>query len=439
MPAIHEIRETRAAKVAEARTLLTGDMTAEKQTAFDKLKAEITDLESQEQRQQFVDDMERRAAGEPVSGGDGLEALEKRVSLLDVLRSQMEGCSLNGAAAEYSQETERRTGRKAQGAFVPLSLLEQRANTTTTAPEIVPTVHRADLYIGPLREALIARRLGVRVLTGLRGNLSIPKYGSGLETGWVAEGGAVPEGEMAFDSVGLEPKHVGGKTEMSRQLIQQSSPEIEQLVRDDLAFLIAKQIDRAIIAGTGTDNEPLGVTNFTSAQTGTLASLDWPSVLAMVQQLEDQEIFGGAWLTTGTAKTKLASTLKEAGLPGYLLEGSTMADRALYVTRGLEVSSNGEPVILGDFSQILLGVWSELDILVNPCAHISKHRKDGRDNRSVLFSDRMAHGGADRPPPIPHLMDVVLMGFRSDRAMMVRGFEEIDGARYYQGWHITWG
>src|SRR5690606_3286592 len=59
-------------------------------------------------------------------------------------------------------------------------------------------------------------------------------------------------------------------------------------------------------------------------------------------------------------------------------------------------------------------------------------------NRYVncLKVDRMAHGGADRPSPIPNLMDVVLMGFRSDRAMMVRGFEEVDGARYYQGWHI---
>lgn len=367
---IHEIRELKAQKVAEARALLDNNprLTADQQAAFDKLKAEITDLEAAEQRQQFIDDMERRAAGEPVNGGDGLADLEKRVSLLDVLRSQMEGRALNGAAAEYSQEAERRTGRKAQGAFVPLSLLEQRANTTSTAPEIVPTVHRADLYIGPLREALIARRLGVRVLTGLRGNLSIPKYGSGLETGWVAEGGAVPEGDMAFDSVGLEPKHVGGKTEMSRQLIQQSSPEIEQLVRDDLAFLIAKQIDRAIITGSGTGNEPLGVLNYTGKQTGSLSSLTWANVLAFAQKLEDEEIFGGAWLTTGTGKTTLASTLKEAGLPGYLLEGGTMADRPLYVTRSLEGDSNGEPVILGDFSQILLGVWSELDILVNPYA-----------------------------------------------------------------------
>jgi len=367
---IHEIREQKAQKVAEARALLDANKTlnSDQQAAFDKLKAEIQDLESQESRQQFIDDMERRAVAEPINGGDGLADLEKRVSLLDVLQSQMEGRALNGAAAEYSQEAERRTGRKAQGAFVPLALLEQRANTTSSASEIVPTVHRADQYVGPLREALIARRLGVRVLSGLRGGLSIPKYGSGLETGWVAEGGAVPEGDMAFDSVALEPKHVGGKTEMSRQLIQQSSPEIEQLVRDDLAFLIAKQIDRAIIAGSGSGNEPLGVLNYTGKQTGSLSSLTWANVLAFAQKLEDEEIFGGSWLTTGTGKTILASTLKEAGLPGYLLEGGRMADRPLSVTRALEDDSNGTPIILGDFSQVLLGVWSELDVLVNPYA-----------------------------------------------------------------------
>lgn len=368
---IHEIREAKAAKVAEMRALLDGNktLTADQQTKFDALKAEITELEAQEARAAFLAEVERRSVAEPVTpGGDSLESLEQRVSLLNVLRSQMEARSLTGAELEYSQEAERRTGRKAQGAFVPLSLLETRANTTATAPEIVPTTHRPDLYIGPLREALVARRLGVRVLTGLSGNLSIPKFGSGLETGWVAEGGAVPDDEMSFDSVTLAPKHVGGKTEMSRQLLQQSSPSIEALVRDDLAFLIAKQIDRAIIAGTGTNNEPLGVLNFANTQSGTLATLNWKAVLDMVQQLEDEEIFAGSWLTTGSAKTVLASTLKETGLPGYLLEGGRMADRPLHVTRALEGDSNGEPVILGDFSQILLGVWSELDVLVNPFA-----------------------------------------------------------------------
>ena len=44
---LHAIREARAARVAEARTLLASmpTLTPEAQTAFDKIKATITDLE----------------------------------------------------------------------------------------------------------------------------------------------------------------------------------------------------------------------------------------------------------------------------------------------------------------------------------------------------------------------------------------------------------
>lgn len=363
MPTLHEIREKKAAKVAEARALLTTDtLTPEAQAKFDALKAEVIALEADEARAQFLADIERRAAGEPVDRSQ--QALESRVSVLDVIRAQTEGRALDGAALEYHQEAERRTGRKAQGAFVPMAAIEQRVNTTGSAADIVPTIHRSDLYIGALREKLVARSLGVRVLTGLSGNLSIPKYGTGLTTGWVAENSPVPEGNMTFDSVTLAPKHVGGKTEMSRQLIQQSSPDIEQLVRDDLAFLIAKQIDRAIIAGTGTNNEPLGVLNLPGIQQGTLATLDWPAVLAFAQKLEDLEIQGGTWLTNATIKGKLAATLKEAGLPGYLLEGGRLAERPVVTSRAMPADT----VLLGDFSQVLLGIWSELDVLVNPYA-----------------------------------------------------------------------
>lgn len=370
-----DLREARALKVAEARALVDKataekrELTADEKSAFDKMKGEIQELEGQEQRRQFLDDMERRAEGQPVD--KAAVQLEQRVSVLEVLRAQMLGQPLTGAAAEYHQEAERRTGRKAEGAFVPMAAIEQRGvNTTATADDLVPTVHRPDLYIGALREKLVARSLGIRVLTGLSGNLSIPKYGSGLETGWVAENAPVPDGVMAFDSVTLGPKHVGGKTEMSRQLIQQSSPDIEALVRDDLAFLIAKQIDRAIIAGTGAANEPLGVLNLPGIQTGSLAALTWPNVLAFAQKLEDKEIAGGSWLTGATVKNKLAVTLKNAGLPGYLLEGASMADRPVVMSRHVPA----ETLVLGDFSQFMLGVWSELDILVNPFAEPSYSR-----------------------------------------------------------------
>ncbi|MFJ2455605.1 phage major capsid protein [Pseudomonas protegens] len=369
---LHELREKRTAAVEAMRTLVDTasaagrDLTAEESTQFDTLKTEERSLSAQLQRAEHVADLERRSAGEPVSGNPSadFDRLAGSVSVVKVLKAQMEGRSLDGAEGEYAKEAEKRSGRKAEGAFVPFKSLEKRANTTVTAPELIGTDHRAQDYIGPLRESLVARALGVRVLSGLVGNVSIPKFGSGLETGWITEGQPVPEGQMSFDGVTLTPKHVGGKTEMSRQLLQQSSPGIEQLVREDLSFLIAKQIDRAIINGSGLAGEPRGILNTLGIQTADMPDT-WLEVLAMLQKLDDVEIANGRWLTTSTIRTLLAGTEKVVGSgSGFLYQGGTLADLPLTTSKNVPEKK----LILGDFSQVLLGVWSEVDILVNPFA-----------------------------------------------------------------------
>ena len=207
---VADLREARALKVTEMRAMLAKaeqekrSLSADETARFDALKGEVTSLEADEQRAAFMQDVERRQSGDPV-GDKPAAQLEQRVSLLRVLQAAMEGRALTGAEAEYAAETERRTGRKAQGVFVPMSLFEQRANTTTTAAALVGTDHRADLYINPLRNALLARRLGVRVLSGLHGNVSVPKHGTGLSVGWVAENASLPESDMAPDSVTRPP------------------------------------------------------------------------------------------------------------------------------------------------------------------------------------------------------------------------------------------
>lgn len=56
----------------------------------------------------------------------------------------------------------------------------------------------------------------------------------------------------------------------------------------------------------------------------------------------------------------------------------------------------------------------------------------------TCFQVERRNGGVCLESAIPELMDVEIMTFSTERAMMVRGFEEIDGARYYQGWYIVW-
>lgn len=373
---LKSIREAKANKTAEARAILAKaegenrNLTAEEAAKFDGLKAEIEALESQEARQQFLEEAERRMAGTVVAGerGNDLEQLESRVSLQRILQAGMEGRALDGAEAEYNREMERRNGRKAQGFYVPMSLLETRVNTTTSAADLVGTDHRADQYIGPLRDALLARRLGVRVLSGLRGDVSIPKHGSSVVTGWVAENSALNASDMTFGKVTLSPKHAGCLSEMSRQLIQQSDPSIERLLRDDLAFNIAKAIDAALIHGGGT-NEPDGVTATLGTANGTLAGPTWAQVLEIIEAVETANALGShSWLMNPAAKAKLRETLKVTGDAGagFLLENGQLGGYAVHTTNQAGSTSNGNNVIFGDWSQVLLGVWSELDILVNP-------------------------------------------------------------------------
>lgn len=372
---LHSIRESRAAKVAEARALVAHAETEKRalnqpeQAKFDALKGEITALEADEGRAAFLAECERRQSGEPV-GDKSFGTLQRQVNVLDVIRAQMDGRALTGAAAEYTVETERRTGRKAQGAFVPMAALEQRVTTAASAGELVPTDHRPDQYIDPFRNALLARRLGVRVLSGLSGNLSIPKHGTGTTVGWVADNAALTASDMTFDSVTLAPKHAGGLCEMSRQLIQQSSPDIEQLVRGDLAAMLAQAIDSALIKGGGS-NEPVGVLSTVGIQTASLAGLSWPLVLFMLEKLDLVNASAANIVASTKVKSRLALTLKSDGVAGYLLEGGRVADLPAYFTNQVP-EKTGTPntgrLIAGDWSEVMLGIWSEVDILVNPFA-----------------------------------------------------------------------
>jgi HK97 family phage major capsid protein len=385
---LSEIREQRAGKVAEMRGLLATaeaakrSLTADEQSKFDTLKTAVTDLEAAEARAQFLADQERNMTGEPVHG-DNAGNLESRVSLLAVLRSQVEGRALPGAEAEMHAELERRHGpAKHGGILLPLSAFERRATTTANAGELVGTVHRPDLYIGPLRNSLLVKALGVRTLSGLVGNVSIPKAGTGLAVGWVTEGQALPESDMDFESVTLTPHHVGGITEMSRQLIQQSSPAIEDLVRDDLSFAIAQAVDRAIIAGTGANGQPLGIINRDGVQEAELPA-SWADVLAIEQMLAAINVNPTGWYTSPGVLTGLRGILKASTAGSdYIATARTIGELPVASTN----AAPADTAILGDWTQVLLGQWGAVEILVNPFAE-APYRRGGVLVRAMAAVD----------------------------------------------------
>lgn len=373
------IREARAAKVGEARNLLATaerenrQLTADEAKTFDGIKSAITDLEGQESRALFLAEAERRAAGTVVTGGnDGLADLEKRVNVLDAIRAQVDQRAITGALAEFQQEAKRNgIEPRAGGLLVPTSIFEQRATqTTTSSAAIVPDDYRADQFIGLLRNSLIVKQLGARVLTGLRGDTVLPKQTGASTAYWIAEGDSLTESNTAYSSVKLEPKHVGALTALSRQLVQQANPAIEQLVRDDFSQVVSLAVDKALLHGTAVGKQPVGILNVSGIQTGSLATLDWASLLVLFEKFATANVAPNAALVNPKVATLLQSTLKDsvAG-SAYLMEGGRINGLAAHITNQLDnVSASAGRMLIGDFSQLVIGEWGATEILANPYA-----------------------------------------------------------------------
>lgn len=394
---IYEIREQKANIVEKMRGMVDTaeaekrDLSADEAATFEQMKGEVSELEAKEKRAEYLDSFEKRAMPDAP-----LAQLEKRVTVQEAILAQLDGKAA-GALAEYNQEAERRNGSKAQGVYVPMSAFEKRdVNTTTTANGIVPDDFKASEYIQPLRNSLVLRSLGIRTMTGLRGDTVVPKYKTGTAAGWVAENTALSTSGMTFDNVKMQPKHLGAMAEISRQLIQQSSPDINSLITDDLAFSMSDALDTAILQGDG-DLAPLGLLNVAGVQTGSLATPTWADLLALFETLDTSNVSNAKFLTNPSVMKVLRSTEKEAGTGNYLASAAAIADTSATVSNKVPAST----LILGDFSQFILGVWSDVDLLVN------QYAESAYSKGNILIRTMMTVGTMVRHPEAFIIVDDV--------------------------------
>lgn len=390
---LRELQEQRSMTVAAMRGIVDKaevehrDLTADETARFDTLKAEAAKVEANITRQATLDELERRATGTPITG-TGDTSFDDEVRNFSLVKAIAAASGMNvdaGREREISAELERRSGRKAQGVMVPMAALEQRVLTTALPADgagsnLVSMDHRGDLFVDALRQRLVIRRLGARVISGLVGNLEIPNLKGSASSGWVAENAALTASDPKFGSITMTPKHAGGIVEMSRQMLMQSSPDVETLVRADLSSVLAEAVDRVAIVGGGT-NEPSGI--LATSGIGSVAlgdngeSLTWGAVNDLMAALEAENADEGtlAFLTNAKVRNAARKALKVTGdasagfiwsepamLAGYPAAVTNLVPSNLTKGTGTGLSA----LIFGNFSDLILGFWSELDLLVNP-------------------------------------------------------------------------
>ena len=272
---------------------------------------------------------------------------------------------------EVSAAVEQRMGASARGMLVPDEVLRRdlTVGTASAAGDLVFTDARPGSFIELLRNRLALNTLGVTMLTGLNGPVAIPRQTGAPTAYWVAEKGAPVESNPTVDQVNLTPKTLGAYTEFSRRLVLQSSIDVEQMVRNELATVIALEIDRAALYGLGTSNQPQGLKLVTGINTEDF-NANQPTYAELVSMetkvnADNADIGAMSYITNSTIYGGFKTTEKASSTAQFVLEpGGTV--NGYNVVRSNQVATGD--VFFGVWSQMLMGMWGALDLQVNPYA-----------------------------------------------------------------------
>lgn len=226
-----------------------------------------------------------------------------------------------------------------------------------------------------LRNREVLSRLGIRNMAGLQGNILIPRQEAAGTAYSVSEIAQVTASNQILGQIAMSPHRVGTTGIYSRQLVMQSSPDVENFIRDDYLKDIALKWDYLGLNGQGAGDEPLGVFNTPGINTvlfGTTPT--YAKIIDMETAIRTANVIGTlAYITTPTVKGSLKK-IAEALTGATTIGGS---QNAVWKSRGegegelngyLAIDSNQVPnnqIALGEWDNLIKALWGGLEVVVD--------------------------------------------------------------------------
>lgn len=272
---------------------------------------------------------------------------------------------------EVSEAGAKAAGKSSRGIFVPSEILRNKrdltAGTNNAGGFTVATDLLAASFIEMLRNRAVVMRSGATMLSGLVGNIAIPKQSAAATAYWVAENSAPTESQQTLAQVTMSPKTVGAFTDISRRLLNQSSIDVEAMVRRDLSSVIGLAIDAAALYGSGSSNQPTGIKNQTGVNTKDFAATNptFAELVAMETEVatDNADIGTMVYLFNPAQRGALKTTEKATNTAQFVWEpGNTVNG---YRTETSNQVTAGD-VFFGNFADLLIGMWAGLDLMVDP-------------------------------------------------------------------------
>ena len=229
---------------------------------------------------------------------------------------------------------------------------------------LVGTEHRAQDFVEALRAKMVVGQAGGTYLTGLTSNVAIPTIATGTAVEWVAEGAAPTEGQPVFGTISLTPKNLVGYVQITRNLILQSSPQVESVIEDDITNGLAVGLDAAALAGSGSSNQPTGIlstsgigsVSFSSSGAPTFAEIVSVESAITVDNADSNNMY---YVTTPALAGTLKTTTKDSGSGQFISENGLVNGYPILHTSSVTANN----IILGSFSDLIVAQFGAVEVL----------------------------------------------------------------------------
>jgi len=297
-----------------------------------------------------------------------------------------------GFELEVARAAQAKHSRSASGVLIPWEVLGanraaetpgQVAGTFGDGGALVGTNRLDAQFIDLIRNRSAFLNSGLTMLSGLEGNVEIPKKLGTSQYYFVGENADVANSKLTFGLVNMIPRTIGVRVPISRRMMIQSSPDVENLVRMDMAESVALGMDSSIGYGTGSNGQPLGIINTTGIGSVTLGGGsskvfpanvgggthdcgDWGDYVDLETELAIDNLDDGSmrYIMNSVVRGALKQTLRaSAAGSDYIMTDSGQVN-GYQVTVSNQMQQND--VLFGNFADCVVGMWSGLDVVIDP-------------------------------------------------------------------------
>lgn len=378
MRKIADIRKDLKAQVEAVRAM---DATADK-AAYDAAVQKAVDLTTELDSATKIEAAQQRLAEKQFAQLE--QDAQRSFSIVKFLREASEGklTGLEADVAEMGAKEYERLGLTKKGFVLPSAALRGSAgqNYTTNADGGYAKSEMAPRYIDGLKERMAVVKLGATVLSDLVG--SLPLVGAGSMTAqWLAEGATASVSKATFARVTMTPHRNAIIGAFSKDLLRQTSIDVEQIVWNKIQQAHAELLESAAIAGTGSSNQPTGILSTSGIGSVAIGTNGGPITWAKVVELETKVNAANgnrgklAYLTNAKVIGDLKTIERASNTARFLLDGDFSRINGYPIewtnlvpsnlTKGTS-SAKCSAMVFGNFEDLYIGHWGGIDVVVDP-------------------------------------------------------------------------